>query len=475
MSALDAFYDINPVAQIDQNKWDEKIAELVVQFRTMPIVYTNLIDWTDESQMNNGAQKTIHTEMLEGDTDIDEIPFNANYIGVTTGVDSRSRTLSSTRYGDKVQLHESQNLFQQWKFNGTRDWRPLLRSVLGQNIIRKHEMLSRNAYLKGPKSHWTYAGTGATNFAQITSSHTFAPDILNAWNLRLGNTGTPVIPGDQAGAKLCIIPPGCIYDFQQKLATATQNEASMWRDAQIYAGQAIRYEIGAMKNVRFQVVPNNNYGENMAVLYNAGVITGQYGVSLPIHLGDGAPDPEISTALVDDVWAVGQKNVVHYVQLEADADMADFSLGDMVTIHTKRTDHYGVTNGVDITSGKTIVRRVVAIDNDNHRLSFDRPILFKYEAPFVATSNDGIAGTYYAFVTKGRHVGMCLVLGSRGGIMGKIDRPIKFYEPKPVDDFESVWRFVWDAFEGYNLWDPNLFEVHFCAVTLPKPGGIIAP
>ncbi len=42
-------------------------------------------------------------------------------------------------------------------------------------------------------------------------------------------------------------------------------------------------------------------------------------------------------------------------------------------------------------------------------------------------------------------------------------------------DFESVWRFTYDMILGHNIWEPNYFEVHFCAVSLPKPGGIIAP
>lgn len=475
MSTFEQFYDINPVAQVDQNQWDEKDAELVLQFRQQPVVYTNLINWSSESAETNGARTTIHTEMMEGDTDVDEIPMTANYINVTTGVDTRSRTLKSTRYGDKVQLHESQNIFQQWKFgpNGTRDWRPLLRGLLGINVIRKHEILSRNAHLSQPKEFWSFAGN-ATSFADLGSDDVFSPEILNAWNLRLGNTGSPVIPGDTASAKIALVPPGAIYDFQSKLATADKNEAAMWRDAQLYAGQAIRYEVGGMKNVRFQQVPNNKYGENLSVLYNAGAISAQYGVSLPIHLGDGAPDPEDKSSLVDDVWAVGQKNVVHYIQLEASADMSKFAKSDIVTIHTVRTNYFGVTDGVEVRSGKTIQRRIVAIDATNKRLSFDRPILFKYESPFTATPNSGSAGTFYAFVTKARHVGFGLVLGSRGGIMGKVDRKLKFYEPKPIDDFESVWRFTWDAYEGYNLWEPNLFECHFFSVTLPKPGGVIA-
>ena len=46
---------------------------------------------------------------------------------------------------------------------------------------------------------------------------------------------------------------------------------------------------------------------------------------------------------------------------------------------------------------------------------------------------------------------------------------------KAIDDFESVWRYVWDIKAGMNIWEPNLFECHFVAVTLPKPGGLIIP
>jgi hypothetical protein len=44
--------------------------------------------------------------------------------------------------------------------------------------------------VKRTKSFWTYAG-GATNFAGLTAANTFDIDIVNAWNLRLGFTGTP--------------------------------------------------------------------------------------------------------------------------------------------------------------------------------------------------------------------------------------------------------------------------------------------
>src|SRR5512138_996814 len=147
MTDMIPYYDNNPVAVIDQNQWDLRIAELVLQFRQQPVVYTPLIDWTSESAQQTGAKTTIYTEMLEGDVTTDEIPFAANYINDSTGVDSRSRTLAVKRYGDKVMLHESSNIYQMGHMGGTRDWKPVLRGLLASNIIRKHEILSRNAFL----------------------------------------------------------------------------------------------------------------------------------------------------------------------------------------------------------------------------------------------------------------------------------------------------------------------------------------
>jgi hypothetical protein len=473
MSTFEAFYDINPVARIDQNVWDDKILELVLQFHAQPILYTPLIDW-DNRQQQTGAQTSRYTELLEGDVDVDEIPFAANYLNVTTGVDSRSRSLASKRYGDKVQLHKSNNIFQQWQLSGSRDWRPLLRGILGRNVIKKHERLARNAFFLQPKDFWTISG-GGTDFSDVGASDVFSLNMVNEWNLRLGNIGNPIVPGDIASAKLALVPPGATYDFMQTLPSASANETALWLAPSQNAGQRLKYEIGTYKNIRFQEVPNDKYGENAAVLYNSGVISYQCGVSAAMLMGDGSPDPEDATVKVDDVWEVGQKDVTHYIQLESGADMSKFTKNEIVTIHTQRTSYFGITDGVEFRSGKTVNRRVVSIDTANYRLCFDRPVMFNYDKPFVATPNSTAVQTLYAFVTVGRHVGFVLVMGSRGGIMGEIAKPIEFYEPKPIDDFESVWRFVWDEYLGYNIWEPYLFECHFCAVTLPKIGGVITP
>jgi len=456
------FVAINPVSVIDQNVWDDKIPEVIMQFQKGPTIYTPLIDWTDRSAQT-GASKSIYTELLEGDTDFDEIEMTAQYIEEPLGVDSRQRQIGTARYGDKVQLHESSQIFQMWQQSGGRDWRPLLRGVLGNNVRRKMEYVSRNAYLKGPKDFWTYGGN-ATSWGELSSTDTFDIDIVTDWNLRLGNTGTPIIPGDQAAAKVAIMPPGATYDFRKSLAAATGNEAALYTQSRLYAGEAIRYEMGTYENVRFMEVPNDNYGQNPAVLYNAGAVTAQATVVSAITAGDGSPDPE--TTKVDETWYVGQKDVTHYLQLDT-GQASDFAKNDWVTIHTVRTSVYGATDGVDPLSGKTITRRVVQVDTNNDRIAFDRPIMRKY--------NTDLGSGVYAYVTKGQHIGFVLVLGSRGGILGNVNRPIKFYEPKSIDDFESIFRYVWDIRAGLNLWEPNLFECHFVPVSLAKPGGITSP
>jgi hypothetical protein len=470
-----SYYSRNPVGVIDQNTWLDRDAEVNLAFNTQPVVYTPLVSWINRSQLT-GAPLSEFTDLLEGDVNNDEISMSAQYIPEPYGVDSRARRISTARYGDKVQFVETSNIFQQWKLGvgGGRDWRPVLRGLLGQNVVKKMEILSRNAYLKGPAEFHTFAG-GKTSIAALGSGDTFGIETANAWNLRLGYTGSPVIPGDTAAAKVCIVPPGAIYDFQESLHTTNATDAAMWKASIEYSGMKLRYEIGEYKNIRFVQAPTDRYGINPAVLYNTGTIVVQAKVTSPITSGDGSPDPEAEK--VDGVWYVGQKAVTHYIQLDtgddgatppvANVDMSQFALNDQISVHLVRTNVWGVTNGVDPTSGKTVVRRIVKIDAVNKRLSFDRPIMSNYIVDI-----DAGAGTTYAYVTKGRHIGMNLVMGSIGGIMGNVNRPLRFYEPKPIDDFDSVWRFSWDFIGGFNIWEPNLFEIHFSSVSTPKPGGI---
>jgi hypothetical protein len=465
MSDVMPFYDLNPVGVIDQDKWDLKAPEVNLRFHELGL-YTPLIDW-DASPQATGAVTEVETELLEGDVDSNPIPLTANFIDAD-GLDSRFRKFSVERHGGKVQLHKSSNAFTMWQKSGGRDWRPLLQGLLGRNVVNKFESLAKGVWFKGSKDYWTYSGN-ATDFAGILAADHFELGMVNEWNLRLGNTGSPVIPGDAAQAKLAILPPGAVYDFQNSLATATGNEVSMWRDAVLYQNK-LNYEIGTYKNIRFMEAPTNRYGINPNVLYNAGTIAKQFCVIEPIHMGDGSPDPNAET--VDGVWYVGQKDVTHYVKLENFA-AGDFEKNQVVTLHLKATNAFGVTGGVDPFDGRTIHRRVVKVDAGAKTLAFDRPISFNYTSAKAMKSVSGNADIQgYAYVTRGIHIGFSLVLGSRAGVKGKVLQPLEFYEPVPVDDFKSVWRYTYDAIVGHNIAEPNMFELYFFSVSIPKPGGV---
>jgi hypothetical protein len=461
---LEAFYGLNPVGVIDRDKWTLKEPEVMIAFRENAI-YTPLIDWTPTG--DSGATSIENFELMEGEADSEAIPMTANYVDAM-GIDSRSRKWTVERHGDKVQMHKSSNYFTQWRNSGGRDWRPILRALLANNIVQKTEALARKVWFQGSKSYWTFAGA-ATNFQTIGTNDRFALDLVNAWNLRLGYTGSPIIPGEAASAKIAIIPPGARYDILNTLASASNNMASLWRDASTNVGK-LNNEIGEFQGVRFVEAPSNKFGINPNVLYNAGAITKQYGVVEPIRMGDGAPDPD--GAPVDGVWYVGQKGATHTIKLETAAADLDFAVNDVVTIHVATTTDFGVTNGVNPFHGKTIQRRVVAYDHTANTLTFDRPVMFNYTSAFSGTSVSGGAGTFYAYVTKGRNIGFALVLGSRGGVSGRMHKPIEFYEPRPIDDFDSVWRFSWDMIAGWNVADPNFYQLHFFNVSVPKPGGI---
>ena len=66
------FYANNPVGVIDQNLWDDKTPEVIMNFQKGPTIYTPLIQWTTRSQ-ETGALNSQFTELIEGD--VTTIPF----------------------------------------------------------------------------------------------------------------------------------------------------------------------------------------------------------------------------------------------------------------------------------------------------------------------------------------------------------------------------------------------------------------
>ena len=333
-------------------------------------------------------------------------------------------------------------------------------------MVDSLDLIARNAYLSGALTSGfaNYAG-GKSDFATLTSTDTF--DINSVLDIWLGMVYRGVADAvgasgvNSPGSIFCITSPGVIYDIQKSILTGST--ADEWVAVQNYANPDMilnRYEVGQYKGVRFIQDPD-------ATLWNCGTIIFQADVTAPLNAGDGAPDP--STTKVDGAYNVGQGGATHYVQLSATPTAGvlgtNLVAGDIITLHVTKTNAYGVTGGVDFKDSRNHVRRVISVDTVNNRITLDKPVMLDF--------NTDLGGGVYAYVTKGRHIHASLFIGAPDGVVGAVAQPPKVHTPPPVDDFESMYRFSWDAYLGLNLYNPEAFEVMFSSGTVRVKGAAV--
>jgi N4-gp56 family major capsid protein len=365
-------------------------------------------------------------------------------------IDSRSIEITFEHHGGKVALHEYDDLVTYWRANGREGLRSILNNVLGWHIIEVHDYLARNALLYGALAttgYVMYAGS-ATSFNDITSTDLFTPDI--AKDIQLGMkyrevAGAVNPTGGSAPAVVCYTSPGVIYDIQ--------NDED-WIEATKYADPSglFRYEVGAIKNVRFVESPR-------LTMWNCGAVEYQSKIAAVALAGDGAPTP--STTKVDGVYKVGQESagVTHYLQLSdttiAGTLEANLQVNDIVSIHTARTSAFGVTNGVNPFDGKLHNRRVVSIDAGNDRIVLDKPIMEDFATDLGSTT--------YGYVTKAQNVHASIFIGAPNAIVTGVAAPIRLHTPPPIDDLEAIYRYSWNDRMGHQPYAPEVFEVVFSA------------
>lgn len=392
-------------------------------------------------------------------TSLFDIHANSDKIGLrdmmipASHVESRSQQITFDRYGGKVAYHVYDDIITYWKNGGSSASviRAIINDKLGQHMIDVQDMLARNAFLSVP--HKLYAG-GGSSFADLESDNTLSTKDLGEIHLGMKYRGVPYAQSanGNVGTIVCITSPGVIYDLQMQ----TDPKDWLWPMAYADPSRLLNYEVGTYKNVRFVETPK-------ATLFNAGVQTIQATVSVAINAGDGSPDPE--TTAVDQTYYVGQPGATHYITLTAGTDMTKFAVNDIVTIHSQRTNAHGVTNGVDFRDGTVTNRRIVAIDAGNRRLSFDQPIMIDFT---VALDTN-----VYAYVTKGRHVHAAIFVGGSDGIVMGIGRAPRLHTPVMIDDFDSIYRFSWDSYQGYNMYNPNVLETIFVSASFRNVGPML--
>lgn len=448
---FDNYYADNPWERIDKNTRMWYDPDLVSMFRQRAI-FSPVVSFRQNLGAVNATSMTI-TGLFDPHPDYTALSVRQIWMPASH-LDSRSQTITFSRYGGKVAYYNYDDMVTYWKQNGVSGLRQIMRGALGQHMVDVLDLLARNAFLQGADTTgYTLIEGGGTSFADIGPDDLFDIDTsMDIW-LGMANRGVANALGANgaAGSVICYTTPGVIYDIQ--------NDAD-WVSLRQYQdlSSILRYEVGSYKGVRFVQSPKLQ-------LFNCGTIIARSPITAAITAGDGAQDPA-SASKVDGVFSVGQDGVTHYIQLSDQAwdagSIADLAVGDIITIHASVTNAHGIANGVNPYDGKLHNRRIVAIDAENFRISLDQPIMIDFTTD--------LGGGVYGYLTKGTHVHASIFIGGPQGVVAGVARPPRFHTPPPVDDFEMVQRFSWDAYMGYQPYAPEVFEVVYSAGTVRVKG-----
>lgn len=450
---FDTYYSDNPWTVIDKNQRTVYDPDLIALYRQRAL-FTPTIQFV-KNLGDARATKMVLNQVLDPHPDTTALAVRQIWMPASH-IDSRQIEIVFSRYGGKVAYTTYDDIVTYWRQNGTAGVRRIMRGALGQHMIDVLDLLARNAYLSGALNtgYALYQG-GGSDFSAISTSDIFTLGTsLDIW---LGMTTRGVAaalgPAGAANNIICYTTPSVIYDIQKGTGS------DEWIAVNEYQGrtQALQYEVGTYKNVRYIQSPR-------LILWNCGTLIAQGLVDAAINAGDGAPNP--GTTKVDGVYMVGQTTagIKNYISVGSwgTGSLADIDVNDMVTIHLTRTAANGISNGVDFTEGTAHVRRVVAKSATPDRLVLDQPIM-------VDMNTDLGAGTY-AYVTKGRNIHASIFVGGPQGIVSGVALPPRFHAPRPVDDFDMVQRFSWDGYFGHQPYAPEVFEVVFSAGTTRVKG-----
>ena len=443
-NTFDTEYGVTPWENFETNQRTVYVPELLETFRNQALFY-RLVTYG----VNLAAQRTqqmVFTRPIDPEPNIQSSDFRATWLPQLY-MDSQSITITTARYGNKIQLHKWDDLITYWTENGREGLRAIMRSRVAPNMIQTLDILARNAFLE----HYApmFAG-GRSDFRSITSSDTFDPDIVDAIWLSVDYAPDPV-----TSPIFGICSPGAQFVFQNTaMASGDWLQRLQYADPQ----RLINYEIGAWKNVRFAVNP-------LSVLWNCGEVIHQTFITAPVERGDGAPDPSVSADNVDGVWATGQPGATHGITVN---DANGFVVGDWVTLHRVRNSSNstrGVLNGVVYDHYQNTLRRIVK--KSGSTVYFNKPILTDW---FSTTVN---GQSHYGWMTKARNINTAIFVKGPRAVVAGVTQPPQTYTPPPVDDTESVYRFSWDAYLKYQIMFPERFEVLFHAGPHRRLGEVV--
>ena len=449
-TTFDAYYGLEPWSAWDINQRDWYVPELQKAFRQTSNLSQLVPVKVDFTAMK--TKKIIWTGIYPLEPNIDSIAVRELWLP-TMFTDGFQIDLELLSYGGKIALNKYDELITFFTASGRQAGAlaPLCRSLMSDVITETMELQIRNAFLSLPVKYIVGDGTG---FGDIANTDLFDPDL--AMDVSLEFAYNQVLdPNSPNGVNaVAFATPGQIHQAQKDtdytaLAKYTEKGIS----------SLLRYEMGQYKGLRYLNCPINT-------LYNCGIIKAQATVSSAIDNGDGAP--AVGTKVLG-AYTVGQHSgVTNYIQLGTmlEGAITDFSVGDVISIHTLRSDGltapYTVINAPLPTDGTLINRRIISIDTATKRIVVDKPIMREY-------STDLSTGVY-AYVTKGVHIHAAIIVAAPGAVVGGFAQPPKLMFPPAVDDREAMYRVSWDSVHKYGLFRPETACVIFSAGYVSSAG-----
>lgn len=331
-------------------------------------------------------------------------------------LDSRTVSLSLEMHHDVIKWGDYTPMFHYF----SESFDNIVRSKVGQQISDVMDILMRNALLEHP--YPSYAGA-ATSRATLGVGDLFDPDVAEDVRAHLEDHDVPGVVSTEDGGPtlLCVTSSRVIHDIRTGGVT--------WLDVQNYQGTGRKFtaEAGSWAGTRFLKT-------NRMRLRNAGAVNAQAQLSAPTVPGQG------SAATVDTVYSPGQTGSTPYVAVDS---VAGFVVGMYVTIHKQ-----SLGTAVLDSDGSQEVRRVVAIDVGNNRLSFDKPLLKDHAAT--------------DYVTNAIDVHASIFLGGPSVVLGIAENPWIYELPK-FDDANYVNRLGWRGMMKFQQFRPEFYEVHYTA------------
>jgi len=454
---FDTYYPDNPWSGISTNQREWYDPALRDIYYSQALYNRFVTTQFDVNGMPENPSMTITSLMLPHGN-FDPINFRALWMN-SSRIDTFARTIAFQRYAAKMAMHKHDRAITYWQQDRVGGLINILNRGLGHMMTNIMDALARNAFLDNAFSLYGGASASEVDFSDISAytGKTLTTRLIDDIHLGMAERNVPYASGFNGVQNniICITSPGVVADLQYE-ASAGGN-ANAWIDVMKYAdpSRIIRGEVGTYHHVRFVRTPR-------AILYNCGPVDAQTTLAAAANAGDGAPDP--STTNVLGVKKMGQPSgVTNYITV---ADETGFAAGDYISIHTDRTNDFGVTDGADYRDGTKQEFRIVSIDAPNNRLVLDKPLM----TDFATDLGSGV----YGYVTKGKHIHTAIFIGGTDGVVMGVNQPPRVYSPPPVDDFNSIFRFSFDMNVGYQVFEPEVFEVWFGAgSTRPSVGPAI--